>query len=318
MTRSKFILRVLLVCLIVISRDVVFGQEYPNKPIRLVTSAAGGGSDLIARLIAQGISSQLGQSIIVDNRGGVIPGDIVMKSQPDGYTLLVAGGSFWIEQFLHEIPYDPLNDFAPITLAISSPNILVVNPSLPVKSVKDLIALAKAKPGVLNFGTGGPGSNPHLSAELFKAMAGVNIVHVPYQGQGPALTGVIGNEVQLTFSGATSALPLIKAGRVLALAVTTLKPSAVAPGLPTMNEFLPGFEAGLMNGVFASARTPEALVKRLNLEIVRFLQTPATKERILNLGADVVGSSPEGFTAAMRADIAKWGKVIKNAGIRAN
>ena len=307
-----------LMCLAIAGSEFAHCQEYPSKPVRLVTSPAGGGSDLIARFIAQGISTQLGQPVIVDNRGGVIPGEIVMKSPADGYTLLVAGGSFWIEQFLHKLPYDPLNDFTPITLAISSPNILVVNPSLPVKSVKDLIALAKAKPGVLNFGTGGPGSNPHLSAELFKAMAGVNIVHVPYQGQGPALVGVVGNDVQLTFSGATSALPLIKSGRVLALAVTTLKPSAVAAGLPTMNEVLPGFEAALMNGVFAPAKTPNPLIKRLKLEIVRFLQTPAAKEKILGLGADVVGSSPEGFAAAMRADIVKWGKIIKSAGIRAD
>ena len=317
MLKPNLIVGVFLVGLLVIDRNGVLGQEYPNKSIRIVTAPAGGGSDLISRLIAQGISGPLGQPVIVDNRAGVIPGEIVSRAPPDGYTLLAAGGSFWIEPFLQKSPYAPVKDFAPVTLATWSPNILAVHPSLPVKSVKELIALARAKPGDLHFGSGGPGSNPHLSAELFKAMAGVDIVHVPYKGLGPALNGMIGNEVQLTFGSATSVLPHIRSGRLLALAITSPKRSAIAPSLPTMAEFLPGFEAGLLLGIFAPSRTPDPIIRRVNQEIVRALQTSEVKEKVLSLGADPVGSSPAGLAAAIKSDMARWGRVIKDAGIRA-
>lgn len=292
-----------------------YGQTYPNKPIRMITSPVGGGSDLISRLIARGISAPLGQQVIVDNRGGVIPGEIVAKAPPDGYTLLTAAGSFWIEPYMHKISYDPLRDFAPVITATRSPNILVVNPSVPVKSVKELIALAKAKPGTLNFGSGGPGSNPHLSGELFKALAGINIMHVPYNGLGPALTGLMSNDVQIAIGSATSILPLMKSGKLLALAVTSPTPSALVPSLPILAEVLPGYEAGLLVGILAPSKTPYPVIQRLNREINSVLQKAEIKEKILTFGAEAMGGTPEQFTAAIKGDMARWGKVIKDAGI---
>lgn len=298
--------------------ETTCAQNYPNKVIRMVTSEVGGGTDLAARVIAQGLSSGAGWQVIVDNRpSGVIPGEIVAKATPDGHTLLYIGGPFWIVPLLQTTPYNPARDFSPITWVASTPNLLVVQPSLPAKSVKELIDLARAKPGDLRYASGGSGSTPHLAAELFKAMAELRMVHVPYKGAGPALTSLIGGETQLMFPTAAAGAPHVKSGRLRALAVTSAQRSALAPGLPTVAASgLPGFESVSISGVFAPAGTPRALVNRINKEIVAVVNSAAVSERLFNAGLDVVGSTPEEFAAKGKSEVAKWNKVIKKAGIR--
>ncbi len=293
------------------------GQAYPTKVIRIVTSAPGGGSDVLSRLIAPGLTESLGQQVIVDNRGSIAP-EIVAKTPPDGYTVLVSGSPLWVLPLLRaHTPWDAVKDFAPITLAVSSPSILVVHPSLPVKSVKELIALAKARPGELNYASGTPGATPHLAAELFKVMAGVNIVRVGYKGTGPGILGVMSGQVELMFPNAGSAMPHVKSGRLRALAVCNAQPSALVPGLPTVAAAgLPGYETASPQAVLAPAKTPATLINRLHQEIVRVLNSADVKERLFNSGGEAVGSSPEEFAAKMKSDIARIGKLIKDAGIR--
>jgi tripartite-type tricarboxylate transporter receptor subunit TctC len=292
-------------------------QPYPHKPIRIVTSEVGGGTDFTARLIAQGLSAGLGQQVIVDNRAaGIIPGEIVSRAIPDGYTLLVHTSSFWLGPLLRKTPYDPLRNFLPVTLATKSSNILVVHPSVAAKSVKELITLARSKPGEFNYASASTGGTPHLAAELFKAMAAVDIVRIPYKGTGPALNALIGGEVQLSFPSASAAVLHVKAGRLRALAVTTSQPSALAPGLPTVSETVPGYESVQMYGVFAPARTPENIINRISQESAKFLNVTKTKELFLASGVEAVGSSPHEFGAAVRSEISRMGKVIKDAGIR--
>ena len=315
MRTQRFAAWMLSVGLMVSGAGVVSGQNYPNKPIRIVTSEPGGGNDIVARLVAEGLTASLGQRVIVDNRG-IIAAEIAAKATPDGYTLLIYGSNIWLMQYLRDnLPWDPLRDFAPITVAVDLPNILVVHPSLPVKSVKELVELAKAKPGELNYAAGTIGVSPHLAAELFKALAGVNIVRVPYKGGGPALNGLIGGEVHLMFPNAGSVMPHIKSGRVRALAVSTAQPSALAPGLPTVAEAVPGYETGAVICVFAPARTPAAIVDLLNREIVRVLNGAVVKERLFNSGSEVVANSPREFAAFIKSDMARMGKVIRDAGI---
>jgi tripartite-type tricarboxylate transporter receptor subunit TctC len=295
-----------------------YADDFPNRPIRIVTSEIGGGVDMLARLVGQGLTAGFGQQVIVDNRGGSvsIPAQIVAKAPADGYTLFFYGSPIWILPLLQKTPYDPVRDFSPITMAVSSPNILVVNPGLPVNSVKELIGLAKAKPGELNYGAGVAGASAHLSAELFKSMAGVNIAHVAYKGSPPALAATITGEVQMMFAVAATVPPHQKAGRVRALAVTSLQPSELAPGLPTVAAAgLPGYESVLMVGVYAPANIPAVRTRWLNTEIVRVLRRPDMKEKLYNLGMDQVGSSPEQLFTFVNADMVKWGKVIKEAGI---
>jgi len=293
------------------------GQGYPTKIIRIVTSAPGGGSDVLSRLIAPGLTESLGQQVIVDNRGSIAP-EIVAKAPPDGYTLLVSGSPLWVLPLLRaNTPWDAVKDFAPITLAVSSPSILVVHPSLPVKSVKELIALAKARPGELNYASGTPGATPHLAAELFKVMAGVNMVRVGYKGTGPGILGVMSGQVELMFPNAGSAMPHVRSGRLRALAVCNAQPSALVPGLPTVAAAgLPGYETSSPQAVLAPAKTPVTLVNRLHQEIVRVLNRADVKERLFNSGGEAVGSSPERFAATIKSDIVRMGKLIKDAGIR--
>src|SRR5688572_15204458 len=251
-------------------------QEFPTRPVRIVTATVGGTTDLVARLVAQGLTSSLGQQVIVDNRPpGIIPGEIVVKAAPDGYTLLFHGSSLWMMTLLQKVPFDPAKDLAPITLATSTPNIVVVNPAVPAKSIKELIALAKAKPGALNYGSGATGAASHLAGELFKYMAGVNIVRVPYKGQGPAVLGLLGGEVQVSFASSGSVAGHMRAGKLRALAVTSAKPSAVAPGVPTVAESgLPGYQSTTNAGMFAPVRTPDRLIGFLNREIGQVLNKP--------------------------------------------
>jgi len=294
-------------------------QNFPTKPIRIITALPGGAGDVTARLISLGMASSLGQSVIVDNRPSNMTGETAMKAQPDGYTLLLDGNSLWFTSLMQKTPYDVLRDFAPITLVLSSPCILVVHPSLPANSVKELIALAQTKPGVLNYGSAGHASAPHFAMELFKYMTGVNVVHIPYKGAGAAVIDVISGQIQMMIGTAPSVTPNIKAGKLRALAVSTAQPSMLAPGLPTISASgLPGYEFAWLNGVFAVVRTPDAIINRLHQEIVRAVSQPDVKERIFNIGTEVITSTPEGFTVKLKSETAKWGKLIKEVGIRAD
>ena len=294
-------------------------QSFPNKPVRIVTSEPGGGSDINARLVAQGISAPLGQPVIIDNRGGgVLPAIYVAKATADGYTLLNSSGVFWIGPYMQKVAYDPVRDFSPITLTASAPNLLVVHPSLPAKSVEELIALAKSRPGELNYASAGTGGSGHLAAELFKAMARVNLTLIPYNGAGPALNALIGGEIQVMFTSTTSAWPHVKSARLRALAVTSLQPSALAPGLPTMvASGVPGYEWATITGLLAPAKTPAAIIVRLNQEIVRLLGREDVKEKFFNMGIEPVGNSPAEYAHKIRSEMVKTGKLIKDAGIRA-
>ena len=291
-------------------------EPYPVKVIRIVTSEPGGGNDLVARIVAQGLTANLRQQVIVENRGSIAI-EVALKATPDGYTLLMYGSNVWLLPFLRDnVPWDPVRDFAPVTIAVSLPNILVVHPSLPAKSVAELVALAKARPGELNYAAGTLGVSPHLAAELFKAMAGVNIVQIPYKGGGPALNGLIGGQTHVMFPNAGSVMPHLKAGRVRGLAVTTPEPTPLAPGLPTIaSSGVPGYEWISTIVMFAPARTPFALVSRLNREIVNVLNTGESRQRLFSSGAEVVASSPQELAARITSDMAKMGKVIRDAGI---
>jgi tripartite-type tricarboxylate transporter receptor subunit TctC len=312
------VVSLLLVGLIVLGTGAAWGQGYPSKPIRIITTAAGGVNDMHVRAIAPGLSEVLGQPVVVDNRGGnsIIPLETVAKAQPDGHTLLEFAAGLWHLPYMQTVPYDPLKDFAPITMMTTGPLVLVVNPSVPAKSVKELVALAKARPGELNYGAGSSGNIIHLAAELFKSMAGVNLVRVNYKGVAESITGLLSGEVQVMFAGPSSVLPHVKAGKLRALAITSAQPLGLFPGLPTVAaEGLPGFEAVTPQGLFAPARTPAPVIKRLHDETIKVLNRAEVRERLLKTGFEVVGSTPEQFTAFIKADMVRMGKVIKDAGI---
>jgi tripartite-type tricarboxylate transporter receptor subunit TctC len=292
-------------------------QSYPLKPVRILTVVPGGTPDLISRLISQGITSSLGQPVVVDNRAGIVGIEIAAKAPADGYTLAVNGQNLWILPFLQpNLPYDPIRDFAPVSLVTRAPNVLVVHPLVPTRSVEELIALARSKPGELNYGTGGVGSSNHLSAELFMAMSGINLVLINYKGTGPSITGLLGGEVQVMFAGLGPAAPHIKSGKLRALAVTTAQPSALTPGLPPVATFLPGYESVVLTGMFAPVKTPPAIIDRLNQEIVRLLALPEVRERLANLGIEPVGSSPAEFATKIKSEMLTMGKLIKDADLR--
>jgi tripartite-type tricarboxylate transporter receptor subunit TctC len=310
----------LLLAAALLTAGVASAQSYPVKPIRVVTAEPGGGNDLAARTIGQTVAPRLGQPWVVDNRGGaggLIAFEIVARAPADGYTLLVYAGNLWTIPLLRKNVRYELKDFAPITWAARSPSTIVVHPSVPVHSVQDLIALAKARPGQLSYGAGGVGASTHLAAELFKSMAKVDILFVPYKGNGPAINGLISGQVQMMFGTAGTVTPHIKSGRVRAIAVTSAEPSILAPGLPTVAASgLPGYESISIYGVYAPAGTPQAIIRQLNLAIVAVLNTPELRERFLNVGMETVGSTPEQLATAMRADEARLRKVINEAGIR--
>jgi tripartite-type tricarboxylate transporter receptor subunit TctC len=294
-------------------------QSFPTKPIRMVASGVGGGGDFTARIVAAGLTPRLGQQVIVDNRpGGLVPGEIVAKAMPDGHTLMLVGIVIWLSPYMRSsMPFDPVRDFAPITLAVSVPNVLVVHPSLGVKSVAEFIALAKSKPGVLNYATSGAGNSNHFAGELFKAMAGVNLVQVNYRGAALAISDVISGRVEAMFATATAAGPHIASGKLTALAVTSPQPSPLVPGLPTVAASgLPGYQSAATLGVFAPAATPAATINLLNKEIVQVLNAPEAKDRLFKAGIEVVGSTPAQFAAAIKADMEHTGKIIRQAGIR--
>ncbi|MGV3626146.1 MAG: tripartite tricarboxylate transporter substrate binding protein [Betaproteobacteria bacterium] len=291
-------------------------QNYPAKPVRIVTVAPGSANDIVARLIAQELRPVLGQTVIVDNRG-TIAAEVVARAPADGYTLLLYGSAVWLSPFIRSnTPYDPVKDFAPLTLVASSPNIVVAHPSLPVKSVRELIAFARARPGQLNYAAGSLGAAPHLAAELFKAMGKLNIVRVAYKGTGGSLIGILSGEVELMFPTAGSVTPHIKAGKLRALAVTSLQPTALAPGLPLLADALPGYESVSLNGMFAPAKTPDPVIRQLNQEITRIMTRPEVKEKLVAAGTDAMATTPEEFAATIKSEMAKWGALIRNVGIR--
>jgi tripartite-type tricarboxylate transporter receptor subunit TctC len=284
--------------------------------VRIVTVAPGSANDIVARLIAQEIRNSLGQPVVVDNRG-TVAAELVARAPADGYTLLLYGSAVWLSPFIRaSTPYDPVKDFAPITLVASSPNVVVVHPSLPVKSARELIALARSRPGEINYAAGSLGAAPHLAAELFKAMGKLNIVRVSYKGTGGSLIGIISGEVGLMFPTAGSVTPYIKSGKLRALAVTSLQPTALAPGLPLLSETLPGYESVSLNGMLAPARTPDPIIRQLNAEVAKVMTRADIKEKLVAAGTDAMSTSPEQFAAIIQADMAKWGKVIREAGIR--
>jgi tripartite-type tricarboxylate transporter receptor subunit TctC len=292
------------------------GQDYPVRPVRIVTSPAGGGNDFPARVIARGISGPLGQQVVVDNRPTNLLAELVSKAAPDGYTLLVTGSAHWLGPLLEKASYDPIGDFAAISLLDRSPTILVVHPSMPVTSVKQMIALARARPGGLNFAVGGVGTSNYIAAILFNHMAGVDIVRIPYKGTGPAMTAVMSGEVDAIFATPSGAAPHIKSGRLRALAAGSARPSALARGLPTMAETgLPGFASESLHAMFAPAKTPPAIIMRLNREVARVLQSADVAELFLNAGIEASPGSPEELTALMKSEIANIGKALKAAGV---
>lgn len=296
--------------------------SYPSKPIRmLVGFSPGGGTDVVARIIGKKLSETWNQQVVIDNRpgaGGLVAFEMTAKANPDGYTLMACSPSFAIQPSIAgKLPFDPLRDFAPITQASASPYLLVLHPGVEAKSVKELIDLAKANPGKLNYASGGIGSAQHLTAELFKLMTGTNIVHVPFKGA-VNVTDVIAGRVQMLFSGLPQALPHVQAGRLRALAVTTPSRSSVVPTVPTVAEAgVPGYEVTVWYGILATGRTPKPIVDKLNAEIVKALQSADVRQQLTGLGLDPVGSSPEEFGAKVRAEIAQWAKVVKQAGIKA-
>ena len=301
----------------------VCAQEYPRKPIRLIVPfAPGGGNDTVARAIAQSAGTSLGQPVIVDNRagaGGMLGAELAARAPPDGYTLFLGGvGSHAINPNLHaKLPYDPVKDFAPITLIASAPSVLVVNPSLPARTLAEFTALAKASPGRINYASNGNGSSAQLAAVLYESMAGVQMVHVPYKGLAPALVDLLAGEVQAMFSSVVAIVPNIKAGRLRALAVTGKRRAALLPEVPTLDESgVPGYEAGSWYGILAPAGTPQAVVAKLHEAIVRALAQPEVRERLVSEGAEVIGSTPEAFAAHITAELARMGKLIRDAGIR--
>jgi tripartite-type tricarboxylate transporter receptor subunit TctC len=296
--------------------------NYPTRAVRIVVpSSPGGGTDILSRLLTPGLSERLGQTVVVDNRpgaGSIIGNDIVAKAAPDGYTLLMGISTLAILPSMHKkLPYDAMRDLAPVSQAIAAPNILVVHPSLPVKTVKELIAFAKKHPGELNYASAGLGTNPHLSMELFLSMAHIKMVHIAYKGLGPALVDLLAGQVVVATSTMLAGLPHVKSGRLRALGTTGAKRSSVLPNLPTVAEAgVPGYEAVQWYGLFAPAKTPKEIIAKLHGAMVGVLQSPTIKDKLSADGAEPVGNTPEEFARFLRSETEKWGKVVRTAGIK--
>ena len=299
---------------------VLADSAYPNKSIRLVApTAAGGGSDIQARIVGAKLSDRWGHQVVVDNRSGAgstIGTDIVAKAPPDGYTLLLAAAGHAINATLYRnLPYDTLNDFTGVVMLTSSPSVLVVNPAIAVVSVKELIEYVKARPGQLNYGSSGSGNSGHLAMELFKAMAGVNLVHIPYKGTAQAQTAILaGQELQMMFASPASVLQHVKAGRLKALGVTTSKRVPSIPDVPAIAEGLPGYEASFWYGIVAPAKTPQAIIAQINAEVNRLLVLTDVKEKLSALGVDPIGGTADEANRYMRAEVVKWRKVVRDSG----
>jgi len=301
-----------------------FSQDaahYPSRPIRMIVPfAPGGGLDISTRLIGQKLTGKWGQNVVVDSRPGaatIVGTEIASRASPDGYTVLMITTTFAINPGLYsKLPYDPGRDFTPVTQLNSQPNVVVVPPSFAGNSVKDLIALAKAKPGELTFASPGAGSAPHLAAEMFQRAAGVSMIHVPYKGIPPAVTDVIGGRVTMLFTTTISAAPHIKAGKLRAVAITSAKRQSGMPDIPTIGETLPGYRAEAFQGMVVPAGVPQAIVNKLSAEVARIVRLPDVAERFQLDGAEPVGSTPKEFAAFLKAEMQKWSKVVKDAGIK--
>jgi tripartite-type tricarboxylate transporter receptor subunit TctC len=307
-------------CALLLSQSAV-AQQFPTKPLRMVVPfAPGGPTDIVGRAVSQRLTESFGQTVVVDNRagaGGVVGADLVAKSPPDGYTLLLCStGAMAINpSLMPNMPYDAVRDFAPLSLVVTIPYLLLVSAGSPLQSVKDLIAAAKAKPGQINYGSAGIGSTSHLAGELFKSMAKIDIVHVPYKGSAPAATDLIGGQLQTMFDAVAVALPLVRGGKLRALGISTTKRSALVPDVPTIAESgVPGYEVATWHGICAPAGTPPAVVGTLNRGIVAAVSQPDTRERLVGIGAEVVGSTPEEFGRFMHSELAKWSRIVKQSG----
>lgn len=311
-----------LVSIFVVAATAAFGAErYPSKPVRLIVPfAAGGNVDIVTRVIARKLTENLGQQVVIDNRGGaggVIGTELAARALPDGYTLLMVSASHVTNPSLRKLPYDTEKDFAAISVVVDVPVILVVHPSLPVRTVPELIALAQAKPGQLNYGSGGNGTGAHLAAELLKSAAAVNIVHIPYKGIGLALVDLLGGQLQVMFSAIPSVMPHVRQGRLRALGVAAAQRSPVLPDVPTIRETgTPGVEASVSFTLLAPAATPKKIIARLNSETVKALRAPEIKERLVSEGAAPIGNSPDEAARFLAAEIARWTSVIKALGLR--
>ncbi len=299
----------------------VIAQNYPARAIRLIVpSAPGGGTDIVGRTVANKLTEYLGQQVVIDNRAGagtIIGIDIAAKSPPDGYTLLVGLSTLAINPSMFaKLPYDALRDLAPICHMVSVPNALVLHPSVPAQSIQALIALARAKPNALNVGSAGNGTSPHLSLELFKSLAKIDMVHVPYKGSGNAIIANLAGEVSVSFPSIPTAYQYIKAGRLRALGVTTARRTPALPDVPAIGEIVPGYEATQWFGMLAPAGTPRTIIDRIHQETVRALKAPEVIKQLAGEGADIVGSTPEAFGAYIKSETEKWARVIKSAGIK--
>lgn len=299
-----------------IAGAVFSSDDYPTKVIRIVTSEPGSTNDLVSRMVALGLSASLGQTI-VENRGGISPEYVARSAAPDGYTILFFGNAAWLTPLFRKTPYDAERDLAPISTGCSQPTILAVHPSMPVKTVKEFIALAKARPGEINYGTGVTITGPLLAAELFKHQAKVNVVRINYRGTGPAAMALVAGEVQVMFVGAGTAMPHMRAGRIRALAVTTPEPSPLVPGLPSVSASgLPGYEYTSFIGFQAPGKTPLPIVNRLSQKIVQVLKSEDVRSKLLQSGVEAGGTTPEVFAAKIKAEIEQWRQIIKESGLR--
>lgn len=292
-------------------------QDYPTKPVRMITSEPGSSLDLTARVIAQGLTAALGQQVIVDNRR-LLAVELVARAPTDGYTLLAYGSPMWIAPLMRkDMQYDPVKDFAPITLAVSSPNVLVIHPKVAAKSVQELVAVAKARPGQLNYGSSVTGGSPHLAAELFNAIAGVNITRIAYKGVAQAVNDLIGGQIDLMFPVVATGMPHARAGRLRALAVTSAQPWSLTADLPTIAASgLPGYELTSMHGILAPANVSRAIVSRLHRDIVRHIDQPDIKRKFRTSGSEVLGSTPQQFSSIMAADMIRMAKLIRDRNIQ--
>jgi tripartite-type tricarboxylate transporter receptor subunit TctC len=318
--------RIALICIVIASAllatNMHAAETYPVRPVRMIVPyGPGGNADIQARYMAERLTEVLGKQVVADNRAGangMIGIELAARSPADGYTLLLVANTFTVNPALYtKVPYDTVKDFQPISLVGDTPLLFIGNPAVAASNVKEVIALARSRPGQLNYGTSGGGSPSHLAAALFEVMTGVKLVHVPYKGMAPSNVAVMSGEIQLGFPSMTSALPHVKAGKLKAFAITVKSRSALAPDIPTMAEAgVPGYEASIWNGLLAPAGTPRPIVNRLNAAIAQILKSPEAKERYANVGAEIRYNSPEEFHALIKSDTAKWAKVIRARGIR--
>jgi tripartite-type tricarboxylate transporter receptor subunit TctC len=320
--KKASMLLIVVTLLVGVGIQPLFAAEYPTRPIRMIVPfPPGGGNDLLARSISQPLSQLIGQQVVVDNRGGAggqIGAELAATAAPDGYTIFLGsiGNLTFLPVLQARLPYEPVRDFAPVTLLATSPFILVVNPTVPAKSVKELIALAKAQPGKLNYGSSGSGSSLHMTGELFKLATGTDITHVPYKGTAPALIDLLSGQVQMLFSTMPSVVPHVKSGKLRGLGVSSVKRSEAVPDVPTIAEAVPGFEVLNWQGIVVPKKTPDVIVQKLNRALLEALKSPETIKALANQGLDAAGGTPEQFGALIKSEIDKYGKVAKAANLK--